>query len=546
MPRTPLAALAPTILDFAVFTAEDFKPGSSIARVSLGGETLYVHSADWERACEHLVGRFPGAGAPKVETCAALAAAPLTAPQPAPAPTTAVAVVTRPSPLPAAPAPVRGQTVDLEGAMRSGADLLAAEAAGFAPAQPYFTRGTMVIDVGVENARRSRIEHDAKPSVADACHDFVARVATEARADEVVAVRELSMDLDGSIFDADGEGRYVLSRPAFDGLCRQLGFGGAAYLAKCWPELRRHNVNAWLDALAKDEDDRREKHEIAQIDLPPAKRSVFESNRMCFRTRNGAAGREVFGVVSPSYTSFDVDRVAEALAIAAPPDAKCVIDYDGTRARFEVMFHSDIAPEKYVAGEFFKAGVVINTNDIGGGSLRGSAVVYQNLCLNLICIDEARSELFAIRHTGSVTKMVEGFRHGFRKALSRLDHFLKAWNYALTDDVVAAARAVDPEVPMKVEEALPGLFTAIVERELVPVRGRTADVVPQLMQMWREDTSAAAGPTRGAIVNAFTRYAHRVNDDAFFADEVQKAAGQLLFGRKGAKPAPLPWMPVEA
>jgi len=549
MPRMPLAATA-TVDAIRYFTLTAFHTNPELVCVALGDAALYVQAADWDRACEELVSRYPGAGAPTVTPSPARAAAPQAAPAAPTTLATAAPVTTLASPLRVAPAVQRGVMVDLEGAVRSGNDLALAEAAGFAPKQPYFTRGTMVVDIGVENARQMRIEHDAKPTAFEACGDFSKRILGEQRCDEIVGVHGLGMEPTGHLYDDATERRYVLQQAAFEGFCNRLGFGGAAYLTKCWPVLRQHNVNAWLGEIATREDSARADHAEEQARLAPSKRRAFEPAELKFRTRNGAAGREVFGIVSPSYPTFDVNLIADAIALAAPPDARCVIDYDGTRARFEVMFRSDVLPEKYVAGEFFKAGVIIRSDDTGRGSLRGSATIFQNLCLNLICIDEARQDLFAIPHIGSVEAMAAKFRDGFKKALGRIEPFLKAWNYSLTDDVLATARTIDPEVPMSVEEALPGLFTAIVERELVPVRGRTVDAVPKLMQMWHEDTSAArldaSVATRGSIVNAFTRYAHKVNDDAFFADEIQRAAGKMLFGRKGQKPAPLPWMPVNA
>jgi hypothetical protein len=556
MPRIPFTSADASIPAFERFPIEAFA-GADASRplvcVSLAGESIVVEPADWERACDELVSRHPGAGVPKVLTSADVmasatvqtAVASPSVPSVVPIETPARAVATLARPTLVASAAIRGQSVDLEGALRSGADLLAAEKAGFAPEQPHFARGTMVVRAGVDKARRSRVEHDAKPLVREYCGEFVDRITAEHRSDELVATHDLSMDVDGSLVDCKTERRYVLARAAFDGLCSRLGFGGAAYLAKCWPELRRHNVNAWLEALADDEDARRALHAAEQAKRPSHRREDFEVDMLKFRTRNGASGREVFGVVSPSYSAFDVDRIAEALAIAAPADARGTVDYDGNRAKFEVMFHSNIRPEKYVAGEFFKAGVVVRTDDTGGGSLRGSAVVFQNLCLNLIVIDQATQDLFRIRHVGSVAAMVAKFRQGFRAALGKIEHFQRAWGYAVSDNVVEEARAQNPDMPIRVEDALPGLFSAIVERELVPVRGRSAVVVPKLMEMWAKDTSAAAGPTRAAVVNAFTRYAHEVNQDPWAEDDIQRAAGQLLYGRRNAKPAPLPWMPFE-
>jgi hypothetical protein len=49
------------------------------------------------------------------------------------------------------------------------------------------------------------------------------------------------------------------------------------------------------------------------------------------------------------------------------------------------------------------------------------------------------------------------------------------------------------------------------------------------MEMWTKDDSAAAGPTRAAVANAFTRFAHEVNTDPWAQDEIQRAAGRLIY-----------------
>jgi hypothetical protein len=47
-------------------------------------------------------------------------------------------------------------------------------------------------------------------------------------------------------------------------------------------------------------------------------------------------------------------------------------------------------------------------------------------------------------------------------------------------------------------------------------------------------------------VNAFTRYAHEVDmPTPFYEDEIQRAAGKLLYGRGSSNPAPLPFIPYE-
>ncbi len=496
-----------------------------MVRVTHGGESLVVPEAVWMQTADELVAKH-GAGVPKVEyldapeppRAKALSVVPPTVDRDS---SPAIAAEYDPSVRHASDEPEgRGVGhVSLEGKIRSMVDLAAAREAGFSPADCYFERGTRVIEVGVENARSARIEYDAKPTVAAYCDELIAGIEDEDRVDVPTAVRALGMTRDGTL---TVHGRPIpITRKAFVGLCNRLGFGGAWYLAeKCWAELRARNVNAHLHVLREIEDAQRAESPSEHVDRD-----------LVFRTRTTSEGeREVFGVVTPSYTAFDVDRIAAALKEAAPADARGTVTYDGYRARFEVLFHTTVQPEKFVSGEFFRAGIIISTDDTGGGGLNGYSAVWQNLCLNLIMIDVAKTGAFNIRHIGDYGKLVAQFRSGFRRALDGLEHFRRAWGYAVDENIHRTARELQDDVPLTVEEAMPGFFRTLLDRELVPVRGISKkEAVPKLMEMWTKDESAAAGPTRAAVANAFTRFAHEVNTDPWAQDEIQRAAGRLIY-----------------
>jgi hypothetical protein len=430
-----------------------------------------------------------------------------------------------------------------EGKLRSLMDKAAAEEAGFAPAQTVYERGRLVKSIGVENATRGRVEHKKKPTVKEYCESFIKQIETEDREDMIVTSTDLRMQPNGMIYcPKDKSVELALAAPAFGSFLARSKITGGDYLKRCWPELRAHNVNEWLAFMEEmgvvDDDD---------VELGPVELKM--------RTRkNGnliGTDREVFGVVSPGYQDYDVDIIAEALAKAAPKDARGTVTYDGYRARFEVMFHSNVKPKDYVAGEFFKSGVIIGTDDTGKGGIIGNAAVWQNLCLNLIVIDTQEQNLFRIKHVGDVDEIAEKFEVGFVACLKKIEYFMTAWGYAvhekLTDSGKVVAIDEDQEIPIKLSDLMPGIFSGIMERELVPVRARKEEAVPKLMQMWEKDTSAAAGPTRAAVVNAFTRYAHEVQQPTpWLEDDIQRAAGQLLYGKRKSdgsrtSPAPLPF-----
>ncbi len=435
-----------------------------------------------------------------------------------------------------------------DGRLRAEADNAAAIAAGFTPRQPMFDRGTAIDSSHAGSAaRRSRIAFDAQPTVTECCEAFMTRITNERRHDVEVKATDLRLSKDGSLAMRRERKRFALSPHAFKTLVTRTGIGGAGYLSKCWPELRAHNFNQWMTRIFDEEQEKRAASVAAQALNPKIK--LFESRQLVLRTRDNAnsVAREVFGVVTPSYTTFDVDRIAQALALAAPEEARGAVSYNGRGARFDVLFRTTRQPDEFVSGEFFRAGAAIRTDDTGSGSILIRAFVNQHLCNNMIMIDRCAKDVIRLQHRGSVDQLAARFRNGFDLALQKLDHFLVAWDYAKEEDVIARSQATTTDtIPTTVDEALPGFFNGILDRELVPVRGKAKQVVPVLVEMWREDTSSDAGRcSRAAIVNAFTRYAHVIESNDR-TDEIQTAASQLLFGSGERHPNPLPYLALAA
>lgn len=411
--------------------------------------------------------------------------------------------------------------MDHVGRERSERDRAAAIAAGFSVQKTVYTRGLRVMELGVENARASRVDHESKPLTRDAALELVRTIKAEEREDFAVNVRNVRMKNDGKIVNVaapgfDGYG-YFDAR-GWESFLQRSEIKGREYLATCPPRLRAINVNNWTG-------------QVEGLTVPDAELKL--------RTRKHGDAREIYATVTPTYAAFDCDQVARALAIASPVDARGAVVYDGRRAKFECLFHSNVRPENYVAGEFFKAGVLVSTDDTGGGAIRVQACVWQNLCLNLIIIDQAEQET-RIRHVGSVEKLAEKFSTAFNQALGKIDHFVSAWGYACAENVLSAYDEMLATTPAR--DVLAGIFNGVVERELVPVAGKRQDVVGKLLEMYELDTSSAtrgaplqrlvmdAKPnvSRAAVVNAFTRYAHEVNSDPWAEDAIQVAAGRLL------------------
>jgi hypothetical protein len=498
-------------------------------RVQLGGETHLVNPETFQQVCDALVERH--GGTPLVETLPGVKGARL------PGCNSALQEILKDGP------PIHEGELDAKGRDRSNAARFELRANGFSPAPPVYAVGSRVNELGVRNAESSRVEYDALARVSEYCGALIQTVIDEHRKDvKVDRFTSMRMTPDGMV--TRGKEPVRLTEQAFGGLITRAGIGGHQYLSKCPPALRATNINFWQEEAARNE-------LVEEAQAMRLKDKSWKPKDATFRTRINRGNREVFAVVSGSYGAFDVDKIAQALSMASPPDARGSVVYDGTRAKFEVLFHSNVAPEEFVAGEFFKAGVLVRTDDTGSGAIRISAVVWQNLCLNLIVLDECVQEIAAIRHVGTVEALAVKFREGFKKALGSIDQFLEKWNYAAKDDV--SSHLVDERhVSLPVSMVLPGLFNGILERELVTVRGSRKDAVAGLVRMYEKDDSAARVNSvidgvpfvsRAAVVNAFTRYAHEVNSDPFEQDTIERQAGGLLNVTRAN--AELPYEPID-
>jgi len=471
------------------------------------------------------------------------------------APATALRIVSTQT-APATRAAAISGGVNAEGVQRSTLDLLAAQAAGLTPARTLYDRGMPVIGLGVQNARASQRAWEAQPRLHAAVDQFVSHVKAEGRHDVMIGLEHLAMYRDGQLTGTDGA-KWQTEPEALVQLATRLGVPQPGFLASAWPELR---AMIWNQLIATATN-----HDKSTCPKEHALRKALDSLqtiRARLRKAEGGGGDAVWAVLSDRYATFDVDAIALALAagLAKYPEARCEITYDGRGAQFDVLFHSNVEPEKYVCGEFFKVGYRVRTSDAGGGSVTVSLLCYQNLCLNLIVIDVATFTLARLRHIGSPEALASKFRDAVRVGESKIGHFLRAWNFA-TDDALAddaqggrlivasdRVRLLD-ELPtgdtFTEAELLAGVFAGLGKSDLVSI-GR--DDIPGLIAAHALDTSSArelVPVTRASVVNAITRYAHETVGrlDPRKQSELESQAGALLIGSRGGNPAPLPFMP---
>ncbi len=356
------------------------------------------------------------------------------------------------------------------------------EDAGFSVPPPLYAPGTRVIDLGDQNFRMERKRVQDLPLFADAAQAVIEEVQSEERQDWSLDLRSLDMTGNGHLL---AEGRMVgLELDAFQQLCQTAGFGkGYSYLRDlCSPALRATNVGEQLQTRA--------------------------NRDLVLRTRLSSAGRQAYAVVSPSYAAVDTDRVLEVVTEALA-DAHTEMRYDGTGVRATALWMPDQVVD-LAAGDIFKAGVRVETDDTGRGRIRISGVVFRNRCLNLIIIGEGEVETVAQVHRGDPERILEIVSTGVEKARASVSRFLEAWGHARTVKV-------DPEQTLR---------SWVTQGKLYASKRRDDEaIVDALLSSWQQEP----GDTLADAVNAVTRSAHSVPTwDIDFREELERRASRLV------------------
>jgi hypothetical protein len=398
------------------------------------------------------------------------------------------------------------ERVDAAGAARASADEAIAKSLGFSSKPPVFEIGTVVNSTGVDNFRRSRQEWSAMPALPELARSFTDRVRAEQRKDLLVDATTCRVSTDGMIHGFNGQ-PHLMSERAMNGLATHITPGGASYLKECPPDLRATNLNHWL-LRAEQRDARASK---------AAGHEVIKSKQLTMRTRARKGGkREVFSVVGPKYAAFDVDAVAREAAKGIGGDARGTITYDGYKMTLDAMFHSNIAPENAVAGEFFKGTVRIQAADDGTGAIRCSLGLWRNLCRNLIIVDFDKVLVGSRKHIGTQT-IAADVAQLMTEASDRIKLIVGKWSEASTENVIERYDLQD------VDE----VFRGLVLNDCVHVTGcKGEDLVKRLHESWEREP----GYSKTAILNAITRAAHEHTWSSWSdSEDLESQAGELLY-----------------
>jgi hypothetical protein len=390
--------------------------------------------------------------------------------------------------------------VDADAVARLTADENASRKAGFALKPPVYELGTIVNETGVENFRKARADYEALPYAWDALNRLIDKVGSENRQDVVTHLNAMDMQVDGSLAYsvrngwARGNGMLPLEERAFQSLAQMVTPGGAAYLSACPPRLRCDHLNYWT-ARAK------------------------EDRKATLRTRDAGNGeRSIFACVSERYAAHDVDKVAQQIADALPGGSRADVTYDGYRARVNVLFHTTVEPARAAAGEIFRAGLCITTDDTGRGAIRVEAEVWRNLCRNLIILDSSKLKIASRRHRGNAT-IADDVRSAIAQAQNAVSYFSDAWNVASVENVLERYGVDDVAT----------IFRQLAESKIVHAPGVKPDAMAERLQRaWDQEP----GYSKTAIVNAITRSAHEDPwATPWVTEDLERTAGELLFAK---------------
>lgn len=356
--------------------------------------------------------------------------------------------------------------------------------AGFALAPPLFAAGTRVLPLGDDNFRVERKRVEALPRFRDAADLVSAQVHTEDREDVTASTSDIAMDENGRLV-VDGVA-MAMESGGFLQLATLVGFGlGGRYLAQaCPPDLRAANVNRQL--------------------------SLQRERDVVLRTRRAPTGdRQVFATVTPSYAAVDTDEVLATVGEWLT-DARAEVRYDGVGVSATALWMPDSIVD-LAAGDVFKVGVQLRTDDSGKGRIRLAGVAWRNLCLNLIVIDVGEVEVVALVHRGDRDRIVAQVRDGVEGARASVANFLQAWGHARTVKVDAELR----------------IRQIVAEQKLQPRGAKDRDaVVEALLDAWH----AEPGGTVADVANALTRAAHEQPTWPLdFREELERQAARLVY-----------------
>lgn len=398
------------------------------------------------------------------------------------------------------PPAVKKEETDLERVKRQAQ---AAAEVGFAHQDPVYALGTPVVSLGVENARLARTEFETLPGAVEALENLKDRVKLEKRKDVKVNASKLRIDPKTGLLRF-GRRSALLTDTGFQQLFSLLPaspMGAAKYLRQVPPDRRSRETRSIF--------------------------GVHDGRELVMRLRTPAGEEipQVYSVVTPVYTDFGPAALANKLIQLIRRNkllrdgTRADIQYGGTWTNVRLVTHTTVEPERFVAGEIFRAALAFKISDDKMSSIQAFAEAYRNLCLNLILIDTAAQGLMTRRHVGDIADISTELWAAAEQGVSKIQPFLAMWSTARTIEIQDVSEAVSALTGAR-DEKKAGAFIQ------VPHVGPETMMENVLAAHAHEPENNLTG-----LVNAVTRASHEAAwpDPVAASEHLQRQAGELLF-----------------
>lgn len=199
-------------------------------------------------------------------------------------------------------------------------------------------------------------------------------------------------------------GVAYLTDYSFGQLCNKLSIP-SRYMMQCYcnglEDLAEHNMNTWIDNYEKDLLLRRFYDPVNNRDL-------------------------VRGVLSSKYSAFDTPDIIDVLEDSTRGLDLTVKQFFLNYERFHArLIQKDLMK---IDGEDLKAGIVIDSSDVGRSTLTVQFFIYKQICTNGLCISKGDAELFRQKHI-NISK--DNFEKELSTAIALLPELIKEYEYII-------------------------------------------------------------------------------------------------------------------